>query len=215
MAGLAQVPGAAELLLAASVYREPVDASALAFQIGEPDAATEKVPAREAARAEMLRIATEAGLRGQRHIADADLPEEVRASYQAAFEVLLELPPPPFRLPGDLPQRIAACQAVGLLSIDGRDAAARYFVHRWTADALATRACRDDDPRLARAHRQAAAYWQWLRRAMPRETKVIPHDLLDARHHLLEIKAREEADEIALEVCVQLDEWGPTTKRPA
>jgi hypothetical protein len=201
MAGLAQVPGAAELLLAASVYREPVDASALAFQIGEPDAATEKVPAREAARAEMLRIATEAGLRGQRHI--------------AAFEVLLELPPPPFRLPGDLPQRIAACQAVGLLSIDGRDAAARYFVHRWTADALATRACRDDDPRLARAHRQAAAYWQWLRRAMPRETKVIPHDLLDARHHLLEIKAREEADEIALEVCVQLDEWGPTTKRPA
>ena len=45
IARLAELPGATELLLAVSVYRKPVDISALAFQVGEPDSAAAEVPA--------------------------------------------------------------------------------------------------------------------------------------------------------------------------
>ncbi len=208
IARLAELPGATELLLAVSVYRKPVDISALAFQVGEPDSAAAEVPARRAAEAEIRRIADEAGLRRKQHIADNDLPEPVRASFDAAFAVLLERPPAPFRLPGDLSLRIAACQAVGLLFVEQKDASARYFVHRWTADALAVRADGDDRLRLTRAHRQAAAYWHWLRKAAPVAVNDEPRYMAEALYHLREIHASEEADQVALEICVRLDEQG-------
>ena len=49
LARLAQVPGAADLLLGVSVYREPVDLNAVLFQAGQPDPDAEHIPDREAA----------------------------------------------------------------------------------------------------------------------------------------------------------------------
>ena len=49
LARLAEVPGAADLLLGVSVYREPVDRNAVLFQAGQPDPDAEHIPDREAA----------------------------------------------------------------------------------------------------------------------------------------------------------------------
>ena len=49
LARLDQVPGAADLLLGISVYREPVDGNAVLFQAGQPDPAAEHIPDRQAA----------------------------------------------------------------------------------------------------------------------------------------------------------------------
>ena len=49
LARLAQVPGAADLLLGISVYREPVDRNAVLFQAGQPDPDAEDIPDRQAA----------------------------------------------------------------------------------------------------------------------------------------------------------------------
>ena len=46
LARLAQVPGAADLLLGISVYREPVDQNAVLFQAGQPDPDAEDIPDR-------------------------------------------------------------------------------------------------------------------------------------------------------------------------
>ena len=44
LARLAEVPGAADLLLGVSVYREPVDRNALLFQTGQPDPDAAHIP---------------------------------------------------------------------------------------------------------------------------------------------------------------------------
>ena len=43
---LTEVPGAADLLLGISVYREPVDHNAVLFQVGQPDPDAEDIPDR-------------------------------------------------------------------------------------------------------------------------------------------------------------------------
>ena len=49
LARLDRVPGAADLLLGVSVYREPVDTNAVLFQAGQPDPDAEHIPDRAAA----------------------------------------------------------------------------------------------------------------------------------------------------------------------
>ena len=46
---LGQVPGAADLLVGISVYREPVDDTAVLFQAGQPDPSAENIPDRQGA----------------------------------------------------------------------------------------------------------------------------------------------------------------------
>ena len=76
-------------------------------------------------------------------------------------------------------------------------------MHRWTATALAGRAAREPGQQLARAHRQAAAYWQWRVRAWPQDRAADVHDLLEARHHLL-AGDTEDAGQVAETAASQL-----------
>ncbi len=62
LARLGQVPGAAELLLGISVYREPVDLNAVLFQAGQHDPAAEDIPDREAAYQQISEILAAAGI---------------------------------------------------------------------------------------------------------------------------------------------------------
>ena len=67
-------------------------------------------------------------------------------------------------------------------------------MHRWTATELAGRAAREPGQRLAGAHRQAAAYWRWRVRVWPQDQAADVHDLLEARHHLLQAGDIEDAE---------------------
>jgi len=62
LAGLAEVAGAQQLLLGASVYRSAVDEAALLFQIGEHDPTAEYLPDRRAAEQRIVEILTTAGI---------------------------------------------------------------------------------------------------------------------------------------------------------
>ena len=59
---LAEVPGAAGLLLGVSVYREPVDHNAVLFQAGQPDPAAENIPDRRGASQQITGILAAAGI---------------------------------------------------------------------------------------------------------------------------------------------------------
>ena len=100
---------------------------------------------------------------------------------------------PPFRPAPGLPEQIAACQAASLLTVSDDGGEPRFFVHRWTATELAGRAAREPGPRLAEAHRQAAGYWRWRVRVWPQDQAADVHDLLEARHHLLQAGDTEDA----------------------
>jgi tetratricopeptide (TPR) repeat protein len=84
----------------------------------------------------------------------------------------------------------------------------RYFVHRWTATQLAHLAARSGDPRLAQAHRNAAAYWRWRVRVWPQDRSADLRDLLKARHHLLHAGDTEEATELSEAICTELHTQG-------
>jgi hypothetical protein len=160
LARLAPIPGAQDLLLGVSVYREPVDLNAVRFQTGEPDPEAEELPDRETAYQRATEILAAAGISVGESLDLASVPEQVRAQLAPHLAELNREPVPPLRSPSDLLERIAACQAASLLTVSGTRQEQRLLVHRWTATELARRAARDADPRLATAHRQAAAYWQ-------------------------------------------------------
>ena len=106
-------------------------------------------------------------------------------------------PAPPYQEPADLADAIAAYVATGLLTLsfggpDGPPAGRRpdqitVFVERPAAVELhhgLVAAGRGHD--LAAAHRRAAEYWQWRAACWPPGDGGDLHDLLEARHHLLE-----------------------------
>jgi tetratricopeptide (TPR) repeat protein len=176
-AGLADPLGvtAERLLIGASVYREPADRSALLFQVGRHDW-------------------TAAGAPGGMD------------------------PAPPYTEPADLADTIAAYVATGLLTVTlavpppGRPGPGAspsdliaVFVDRPTAIELhrgLVAADRGHD--LAAAHRRAAEYWQWRAACWPRGDRGDLHDLLEARHHLLEAGETEQACALTEAVCSQL-----------
>ena len=63
-------------------------------------------------------------------------------------------------------------------------------------------------PELAEAHRQAAAYWQWRVQVWPQDRAADVHDLLEARHHLLQAGDAEAAGQVTELACSQLHTWG-------
>lgn len=176
-AGLADPLGATaeRLLIGASVYREPADRSALLFQVGRHDW-------------------TAAGAPGGMD------------------------PAPPYTEPADLADTIATYVATGLLTVTfavsppGRPGPGAsppdliaVFVDRPTAIELhrgLVAADRGHD--LAAAHRRAAEYWQWRAACWPRGDRGDLHDLLEARHHLLEAGETEQACALTEAVCSQL-----------
>ena len=107
----------------------------------------------------------------------------------------------------EITDALAACQAASLLTITGTHDQRRFFVHRWTATELATRAG-EHDPRLHQAHEQAAAYWRWRFDMWPQDKAADVHDLLEARHHLLRAGQIEKAGKVTESICLQLQIWG-------
>ena len=182
---LAQVPGAAGLLLGVSVYREPVDFSGVLFVAGQPDSGAEHIPDRKAAYEQITGILSAAGITVDEPLDLASVPAHVRAQLAPHIDELNRRPAPPFRPPPGLDEQVAACQAASLLTISGDDGQPQFFVHRWTATELVGRAAREPGQRLTGAHRQAAAYWRWRVRVWPQDPAADVHDLLEARYHLL------------------------------
>ena len=158
---LAQVPGAAGLLLGVSVYREAVDRNAVLFQAGQADPDAEDIPDRDSAYQQITSILAAAGITVDESLDLASVPAAVRAQLAPHLAELNRRPVPPYRAVPGLPEQVAACQAASLLTVSGDGQEPWFFVHRWTATELAGRAAREPGQRLAGAHRQAAAYWQW------------------------------------------------------
>ena len=208
LARLTEVPGAANLLLGVSVYREPVDQNAILFVAGEPDPDAEHVPDRAAAYQQVTSILAGAGIPTDGSFDLASLPGDIQAQVAPHIVELNRRPTPPFRFTPGLPEQINACQAASLLTVREEDGVPWFFVHRWTATELASRAERHPDPSLAAGHRQAAAYWQWRVRVWPQDQTADVHDLLEARHHLLQAGDIEKAEQVTELACSQLHTWG-------
>jgi tetratricopeptide (TPR) repeat protein len=182
VAGIAEVlrSGAGRLLIGASVYREPADYNALLFQVGWPDLAAASAPDRPG-------------------------------------------PVPPYREPAGLDDMIAECRAAGLLAVgfalhhdacpaDPEAAGAglpTVYVDRWTAGELHHMLeSANRRPEIAAAHRRAAEYWRWRAAAGPQGHHADLHDLLEARHHLLEAGETQQACELTEAACSQLHASG-------
>ena len=208
LARLAQVPGATGLLLGVSVYREPADTSAVLFVAGLPDPAARHTPDRAAASEQITAILAAAGITVEESFDLAGVPGHIQEQLAPHLAELNRPPAPPFRPSPGLGEQAAACQAASLLTVTGEEGQQRVFVHRWTATALAARAAREPGQPLAGAHRQAAAYWLWRVRAWPQDRAADVHDLLEARHHLLQAGDTEDAGQVTEQAVSQLHTWG-------
>jgi len=205
---LDRVPGAADLLLGVSVYREPVDTNAVLFQAGQPDPDAEHIPDRAGTSRQITGILDAAGITVDESFDLAALPGDVRAQLAPHIAELNRLPVPPFRPDPGLPGQLAACQAASLLTVSDEGGEPRFFVHRWTATELAERATAQPGQRLAEAHERAAGYWRWRVRVWPQDQAADVHDLLEARHHLLQAGDTEDAGQVTEQTCSQLHTWG-------
>ena len=208
LARLAEVPGAAELLVGISVYREPVDRNAILFQAGQPDSDSQVVSSRAAASRQFEAILAAAGITADASFDPATLPGHVRAQLAPYIAVLNRPPTPPIKPQPGLNEQIAACQAASLLTLNGDSEKARFFVHRWTATELARRDALKPSQSLANAHRQAAAYWRWRIETWPQNQAADVHDLLEGRHHLLQAGDQDEASYFAALAASRLHTWG-------
>ena len=205
---LNQVPGAADLLLGISAYREPVDDNAVLFQAGQPDPSAENIPDHQGAYEHITSILTAAGIRVDDSPNLEDLPDELRAQLGPHLAELNRLPAPPVRPAPGLRQQLAACQTASLLTISEENGQPRFFVHRWTATELAARTADEPGSVLAEAHRRAAEYWQWRVEAWLQDRAADVHDLLEARYHLLQAGDTEAAGQVTELACSQLQTWG-------
>ena len=213
---LSQTPGAADLLLDISVYREPVDRNAVLFQGGEADPSAEDIPDRQAANEEMASLLAAAGISTDQPVYFDDLPAELQARVGPHLAELNRPPTPPFRAAPGLRQQLAACQTASLLTVSGQDGQLRFFVHRWTATELATRSTEEltartlgeSDRFLVKAHLRAARYWQWRVERWPQDEVANVHDLLESRYHLLQAGDTRAAGQVTEYACGQLHTWG-------
>lgn len=175
---LAQTPLASDLVVGASVYRHPVDATALAWQVG----AEVEMPADPDRRARMQRVQDAYQAAQEREGGEVSpvslglTPEEV-AQYEA--DVAAELAAP-LRVPSGMETAVAAAATAGLVSPVVRGDQALFFVHRWTARAIAGR----EPAAVQTAHAKAARFWQWRVARVPQSREQAIEQLIEARFHL-------------------------------
>ena len=203
------VPPARRLLVAASVFREPVDVHGLAFQVGQADEGAGSVPDRGAAMARVDEILGREGIATDGPIDVGALPAALRVELAPHLAELYRLPTPPRRLPDGFGASASACVATTLVGVEGLAGDEKFFVHRWTASELERLSAQPAQAgELAQAHRRAAEYWQWRVEVWPQDRAGDVHDLLEARHHLLAVDDVEGAGAVTEDVCIQLDGWG-------
>ena len=201
---LSATPIATELVTGASVYRIPVDDTALAFQVGQP-AQRPPDPERQARIRQVQQAIQEAIERadgGQISLEDTGLTAEEYARYQAD---LAEEHRPPVEAPDGLAAAVTAARAAGLLTpVPHGDQAPLHFVHRWTAGAIA--ALHPDA--TGQAHRRAAAFWHWRVDTIPQSREEDIEQLLEARYHHHAAGQNDHATEATRTAVNQLQTWG-------
>ena len=124
---LAEVPGAAGLLLGVSVYREAVDRNAVLFQAGQADPDAEQIPDRQAAWQQITGTLAAAGITVGDSLDLASVPAAVRSQLAPHLAELNRRPVPPYRAVPGLPEQVAACQAASLLTVSGDGPGAVVF----------------------------------------------------------------------------------------
>jgi tetratricopeptide (TPR) repeat protein len=183
LTALAPVPEAVRLLTGASVYRVPVDRTALAYQLGDLDPTIDPTGHIPAIDQQITDLLTANGVPP-----DAVTLDGLAPAVRRQVEVLVRqrLPVPQVTVDPHLDQAAAACVDSGLLTPDRRpDGSLSFFVHRWTATALADHTRQTGLPdRLIDAHVRAARYWRWCVRYWPQDRHQDAADLLEAQHHL-------------------------------
>ncbi|MFD0813041.1 tetratricopeptide repeat protein [Amycolatopsis umgeniensis] len=191
-------PGARELLLGASVYREPVGLPALLFQIGDADEAAAHIPDHQGAQRHILAVLEQHDI----PLAELDiagLPADVLAEIQSDLDKLAAVPMPPRSTSYNLSDLVAELAATSLLTVNSK--AGTTFVHRWTASALERR-CHDEE--LRQAHRKAAEYWNWRIKVWLQDRDADLNDALEARHHLIAGDQLDHAETITQTIALQL-----------
>jgi tetratricopeptide (TPR) repeat protein len=201
---LAATPVASELVIGASVYRIPVDDTALIFQVGQP---VERLPDPErlARMRRVLKAFMEATGRsddGHTSLEDMGLSPEDYARYEADYAEEFR---PPVDAPTGLATAVAAARAAGLLvPVPLREQPTLHFVHRWTAGAIAAlRPAGTKD-----AHRRAAAFWHWRVDNIHQNRAQEIDQLLEARYHHYAAGDMDEAMAVHRKAVIQLQDWG-------
>ena len=200
---LSRTPLARELVVGASVYRHPVDETALAWQV-----ATEIEPVPDPAReARMQRVAdaADAAAKAGNHspsLEDLGLSAAEQAEYRADVDAATR---PPLDVPDGLPGAMAAAAAAGLLSPATRGAEAPlWFVHRWTARAIA-----ELEPDAVRAsHAKAARFWAWRVEHIPQSREDDVEQQIEARFHHHAAGDADAAVALTGPIVDQLETWG-------
>ncbi|GIF26529.1 tetratricopeptide (TPR) repeat protein [Actinoplanes tereljensis] len=183
-------PHARDLLVAASVYRLPVDTRGLSWVVTTG-------PVLEPEQRERLRRAYGSLLRMQRRglapiLDDLPVTAEVRAELDR--DLLTGTLPP------DVPWLAEARDTLvdlGLLTPAGDD---HYLVHRWTGAALA--AAMPDAVRPA--HLRAAAYRRWWAGLRADDPEYDHTDLEEARHHYAAAGDVRQMTGVAAALCIAL-----------
>ncbi|MDR7277190.1 tetratricopeptide repeat protein [Catenuloplanes atrovinosus] len=211
---LTPIEDAVTTLAALSVYREPVDTSALLFHIGVPDPERADTPDRAETMAQvrdlLSRYRLDLNQIDEAAGPDSPLTPQDRTLLARLADEASRPPHPPFTAPAGLGGLIRQLSATSLITTldDGR-----VVMHRWTATELHHRwnspAGHHHQPALVTtAHHAAAAYWRWRVNAWPQDRAVDLHDLEEARHHLLAAGDPDTAGTITEYICSQLHDWG-------
>ncbi len=177
---LSQTPLARELVVGASVYRHPVDETALAWQLGV-EVESPPDPARRA-RIERVHIVYAAAIERK------DFDQSIESLGLTPYEVaqytadIADETRPPLQVPIGIEKAVDAAASAGLLSPATRgDEPPLLFVHRWTARAIG-----DMEPAMVRAaHAKAARFWRWRVDTIPQSGQQDIEQLIEARFHHL------------------------------
>jgi tetratricopeptide (TPR) repeat protein len=204
LGALAQTPLARELVIGASVYRTPIDRTALIWQLADE---TPPPPDRERA-ARMTRV--EAAISAA--LAAVDSAEQVTPDQlgltrdeMAAYLADVEARRPSVAQPDGFDQALGAALSAGLLAPITRSGdSAAYLVHRWTATAI-----NHLEPDLtALAHHRAARYWRWRVEVLPQSEHDNLDDVIEARHHHHAAGEHDAALQLSEQAILQLQTWG-------
>jgi tetratricopeptide (TPR) repeat protein len=204
LARLDDAPLAKRLLFGAAVYRVPVDEIGLIWTVGEP---VEQLPdpARTARLQEMQNRLAEA-----RKDNPASGWEDIALSPGELAQWVSDLAEhrrPPVKAPDGF---AAAKQQLLDLSLlapvrFADDDENKFFIHRWTAGALAQRSNERDENE---AHRAAAEYWLWRVEKVSQSRQDDIADLREARQHLRLSGNLARFHEVSSNIILQLDTWG-------
>lgn len=203
--GLALTPLARELVIGTSVYRVPVEQTALVWQVADE---TEPSPEAELqARIARLNSAFEAARSrvdsvDRVSLTDLGLTDAEVATYEMDLQVLQR---PPVDTPREFEQALAAALAEGFVApVTRSDETTRYTVHRWTA-----RAIEGLQPEMiVEAHRRGARYWRWRVARIAQSRRDDIEQLIEARYHHRSAHELEAALGVTDFVLEQLQTWG-------